>query len=144
MPLKLQHDEIPSLNLTPMIDVLFLLIIFFMAATNFGELEQNIDVSVPTVAENVDSSLPAQPLVVTVYANGLFELDGVEKSIDELTSALRAARARQDDPSVIIRGDAQCEFQQVASALSACQGAGIAELGITVRIASGATDAEHR
>lgn len=144
MPLKLQHDEIPSLNLTPMIDVLFLLIIFFMAATNFGELEQKIDVSVPTVKENIDSSLPAQPLIVTVFADGHFELDGVEMPIDELTSALRAARARKGDSSVVIRGDAQCEFQQVASALSACQGAGISELGITVRIASGAPHAEYR
>ena len=40
MPLKLQHDEMPALNLTSMIDVLFLLIIFFMVATKFDEMER--------------------------------------------------------------------------------------------------------
>ena len=40
MPLKLQHDEMPALNLTSMIDMLFLLIIFFMVATKFDEMER--------------------------------------------------------------------------------------------------------
>lgn len=136
MPLKLQHEEVPALNLTPMIDVLFLLIIFFMAATNFGEPERNIDVAVPTVADAAVNSPPPQPLVVTVYADGRFELDSAVVTLEELVAALRAARAKQASPSVVIRGDAECAFQQVASALAACQQAGIAELGITVRIAA--------
>ena len=49
MPLKIQqHDDMPALNLTSMIDVLFLLIIFFMVATKFDEMERNIQVAVPT------------------------------------------------------------------------------------------------
>ena len=40
----------PTLNLTSMIDVLFLLIIFFMVATKFDEMERNIEVAVPEVA----------------------------------------------------------------------------------------------
>ena len=51
MPLKIQHDEAPALNLTSMIDVLFLLIIFFMVATKFDEMERNIEVAVPEVAQ---------------------------------------------------------------------------------------------
>lgn len=135
MPLKLQHEEVPTLNLTPMIDVLFLLIIFFMAATNFGEPERQIDVAVPTVAASAETTAAPQPLVITVLADGSYALD--DRSMDEtsLTDALRAARAERGDPSVIIRGDAKCPFQNVATALSACQQAGISELGITVRIA---------
>ena len=60
MPLKIQHDETPALNLTSMIDVLFLLIIFFMVATKFDELERNIQVAVPQDAPNGD----AVPVVV--------------------------------------------------------------------------------
>ena len=51
MPLKLQHDEMPTMNLTSMIDVLFLLIIFFMVATKFDEMERNIEIDVPQVAQ---------------------------------------------------------------------------------------------
>ena len=52
MPLKLHHhDELPALNLTSLIDVLFLLIIFFMVATKFDEMDRNIQVAVPKVAQ---------------------------------------------------------------------------------------------
>src|SRR6476661_2914187 len=66
MPLKLQHDEMPAMNLTSMIDVLFLLIIFFMVAAKFDEMERNIEVDVPQVAQAGDNAPPQQPLVVSV------------------------------------------------------------------------------
>lgn len=136
MPLKIQHDEQPQLNLTPMIDVLFLLIIFFMVATTFGDLERNIDLNVPEVADAGESRPPNKPLVINVFADGQMDLDGQPVTIDELTTELANARNQWKDLPVVIRGDAACAFQNVASALGACRAANIAELGITVRIAS--------
>ncbi len=136
MPLKIhQHDELPTLNLTSMIDVLFLLIIFFMVATKFDEMERTIEVAVPEVAQAGESTPPSEPLIVTVEANGEVALDGATVSFAELTARLAAARTALTEPSVIIRGDAECAFQQVASALAACKEAGISDLGITVRLA---------
>ncbi|MEX0611038.1 MAG: biopolymer transporter ExbD [Pirellulales bacterium] len=135
MPLKIQHDELPTLNLTSMIDVLFLLIIFFMVATKFDEMERNIEVAVPEVGQAGDSTPTPQPMVVTVRAEGGLELDGAPVTVDELTTRLAAARTPLTEPSVVIRGDAQCAFQHIASALAACQQAGISDLGITVRLA---------
>jgi biopolymer transport protein ExbD len=134
MPLKTQHDEAPTLNLTSMIDVLFLLIIFFMVATKFDELERNIDVAVPDVSAAGQDDPPSQPVVIAVQSDGRIELDGTAVSSDELT-ALVAKRASVGDLPVVIRGDGQCAFQHVASALAACRQAGVSELGITVRIA---------
>ena len=140
MPLKIQHDETPTLNLTSMIDVLFLLIIFFMVATKFDEMERNIEVAVPQVAQAGESTPPKHPLVVSVLPDGHLELDGTVVTAEELTSRLAAARTPLTEPTVVIRGDAKCAFQHVADALGACKQAGISELGITVRIASaGAT-----
>jgi biopolymer transport protein ExbD len=136
MPLKLQHDEIPTLNLTSMIDVLFLLVIFFMVATKFDEMERNIQVAVPQVAQGGDDASPPKPLVVTVNADGRLDLDGKVLSETELASQLSARRTPLTEPTVVIHGDAKCAFQHVASALGACRHAGISELGITVRIAS--------
>jgi biopolymer transport protein ExbD len=135
MPLKTQHDDAPALNLTSMIDVLFLLIIFFMVATKFDELERNIDVAVPEVSQAGEGTSPPAPLVVVVQPDGRVELDGESVSLNELTARLAAARTELGEPSVIIRGDAQCAFQHVAGALAACRQAGVSELGITVRIA---------
>jgi biopolymer transport protein ExbD len=135
MPLKTLHDDAPALNLTSMIDVLFLLIIFFMVATKFDEMERNIEVDVPEVSQAGQETPPARPLVVSVMGDGRVELDGTPVSFDELTKRLAAARTTLREPSVVIRGDAQCAFQHVASALAACRQAGISDLGITVRIA---------
>ena len=140
MPLKTQHDEAPALNLTSMIDVLFLLIIFFMVATKFDEMERNIEVAVPEVSQAGEATPPPRPLVVSVQSDGRVELNGALVSVEELTARLTAARTPLGDPSVVIRGDAQCAFQHVATALAACRQAGISELGITVRLAGlGAT-----
>jgi len=139
MPLKLQHDEMPALNLTSMIDVLFLLIIFFMVATKFDEMERNIEVAVPQVAQAGEDAPPKQPLIVSVLADGKMSLDGKDVSESELTSKLAAARTPLTEPSVVIHGDAKCAFQHVATALGACRQAGISELGITVRIAGAST-----
>jgi biopolymer transport protein ExbD len=136
MPLKLSHhDDTPTLNLTSMIDVLFLLIIFFMVATKFDEMERNIEVAVPEVAQAGEKTPPPRPMVVAVLADGNVELDGKSLTLAELTSQLAAARTPLTEPTVVIRGDASCPFQHVASALAACQQAGISDLGITVRIA---------
>jgi biopolymer transport protein ExbD len=135
MPLKTTHDELPTLNLTSMIDVLFLLIIFFMVATKFDEMERNIEVAVPEVAQAGEAVPPAKSFVVTILADGRVELDGSPLTLEELTARLAAARTPLTEPSVVLRGDAQCAFQHVASTLAACQQAGISELGITVRIA---------
>jgi biopolymer transport protein ExbD len=144
MPLKTQHEEVPALNLTSMIDVMFLLIIFFMVATKFDEYERNIEVAVPEVGQAGETSPPIRPLVVTVFADGHFELNGQNVAADGLVGQLTAARAGLGEPSVIIRGDAACQFQHVATALAACRQANISELGITVRLASGASAAGLR
>ena len=136
MPLKLQHDETPTMNLTSMIDVLFLLIIFFMVATKFDEMERNIQVDVPQVAQAGEGAPPRQPLVVSVASDGHFELDGTKVTTEDLTARLAAARTPLTEPTVVIHGDATCPFQHVATALGACRQAGVSELGITVRIAS--------
>lgn len=126
----------PVMNLTSLIDVLFLLVIFFMVATKFDEMEREIRVAVPQVAQAGDDTPPKQPLVVTVKADGHLDLDGKQVTEQELMSRLKAARTPLTEPTVVIHGDAKCAFQHVASALGACRQAGISELGITVRIAS--------
>lgn len=134
MPIKTQYDDQPTLNLTPMIDVVFLLIIFFMVATKFSELEQNIELEVPEVASAGTNRTPATPRTVAVYEDGHIELDGQQTTLQELRSRLAANRAQDPDLNVVVRGDGQCDFQHIASAMAACRDAGVAELGITVRV----------
>lgn len=138
MPLKTQQDEHPTLNLTPMIDVVFLLIIFFMVATKFSERERDIELELPEVAAASALTSAPKQRVVTVSSSGDVALDGESVSLSGLTSTLATAKQEYPNISVVIRGDASCPFQHVAATLAACKDANISDLGITVRLASGA------
>ncbi len=134
MPLKTFRDEQPILNLTPMIDIVFLLVIFFMVGTKFTELERKIALEVPSVAENTALSVAPEKRVVNVYRDGTITLDRQQVVLDELTQNLAESRRQYTDLGVLIRGDGQGSFQNVAEVLNACKQAGIAELGISVRL----------
>ena len=133
MPLKTHLDDEPTLNLTAMIDVMFLLIIFFALGTRFVDDERKIGLRVPEVVDS--GALTAAPArrEVNVYRDGTITLDRQTVSLEQLIARLAAARRQYNDLGVLVRGDARGEFQNVAAALAACKQAGIRELGITVR-----------
>jgi biopolymer transport protein ExbD len=136
MPLKTRHNEEITLNLTPMIDVVFLLIIFFMVATNFSDMQRNVDLELPKVAGTGSAVPPNKPRVVTVFADGRVELDDVRVTRDELVAALSDARKTYgSELEVVLQGDGNCPFQFVADSLAACQQAGVTQIGLTVELA---------
>jgi len=136
MPLKTTIDEQPTLNLTSMIDVLFLLIIFFMVGTQFIVPERDIDLKVPEVSiTGAMTDAPAKK-IINVYADGRLVFDKQTVTLHELSQQLQSARSQYADLGVLVRGDAHAGFQTVAEVLNACKEAGIAELGISVRMAS--------
>jgi biopolymer transport protein ExbD len=133
--MKQPADEMPTLNLTPMIDVLFLLIIFFVAGTKFIESERQIALKVPTVSDKGALTAAPEKKVVNVYSDGQITLDRKAVSLEELTAKLTAAHQQFKGLGVLVRGDAGAQFQRVASVLNACKQAGIADLGISVTLA---------
>jgi biopolymer transport protein ExbD len=135
MPIKTQLDEAPTVNLTPMIDVVFLLIIFFMVAAKFTELERKLGLRVPAVATTVPLTPAARKRVVNVYQDGRITLDRESVTLEQLIRRLSNARSEYMGLGVLIRGDAGVRYQRVADVLAACRQAGIAELGIAVKMA---------
>jgi biopolymer transport protein ExbD len=135
MPLKTHLDDEPTLNLTAMLDVMFLLIIFFVLGTRFVDDERRIGLRVPEVVDRGALSAAPARREVNVFRDGTITLDRQTVSLDELTARLAEARRQYAELGVLVRGDAQGEFQNVAAALAACKRAGIQELGITVRSA---------
>jgi biopolymer transport protein ExbD len=135
MPLKTHQDEQPTLNLTPMIDIVFLLIIFFMVGTKFAEWESKLTLNVPQVKEAGTLAPAPEKRVINVYQDGRVALDREFVSIEELIGQLRAARQQYSGLGVVVRGDAEGAFQHVASVLGACREAGVTDMGISVRMA---------
>jgi len=133
MPLKTHLDDEPTLNLTAMLDVMFLLIIFFVLGTRFIDEEREIGLRVPEVVDGGTLATAFARKEINVYHDGSITLDKTVVTLDQLTTRLASARRQHGDLGVLVRGDARGEFQNVASVLTACKQAGIRELGITVR-----------
>ena len=69
MPLKTSRDENPTLNLTPMIDVVFLLIIFFMVSTTFLNLEKEMDLNLPEAESGRTEEMEQDEIIINVLAD---------------------------------------------------------------------------
>lgn len=139
MSLRHPPEELPSLNLTPMIDVVFLLIIFFMLATKFTEIERKLELRIPEVAYREMLVRPPDPKVITVYRDGSIAFEKRLVSVEELKASLKAARAEFPKIAVLIRGDMEAHFQQIAEVLSACKEAEISQVSVAVRPAETAS-----
>lgn len=135
MPLKTHIDEPPTLNLTAMIDILFLLIIFFMVSTQFTEFERSLGLEVPHVADGAALTALPESRIVNVFKDGHVTLDEETVSLEELVTRLERARSQYSGLRVVVRGDGAGRFQRVAEVLNACKAAGIGQLAISVKLA---------
>ena len=136
MPLKTQLSDAPAPNLTPMIDVVFLLIIFFMVGTNFTQVDHKItvNVNVPEVT-NQPAALTAKPTqrVISVHADGHITLDNETVTLEQLEQKLKAAVKEYPQLGIIVRGAATGAFGNVAQVLSSVKASGVSEMDIAVR-----------
>ena len=81
-----QADELPQINMTPMVDVVLCLLVFFMAATKLYDWEEEqFNVRVPQVSQAAPLTSRPQDLSVTVVAPGRVEMSGIEYDLAGLT-----------------------------------------------------------
>ncbi len=136
MPLKTDSIEEPGINLTPMIDIVFLLLIFFMVGTRFTEMEREFKIQLPSVSEAQPlTSLPDE-ITINVSSDGELQVDGVEMTLQELENRLQTAKKNYSDQSVIVRGDANGAYQNVMDVLAACNRSGIQAVSLANRLST--------
>ncbi|HZW34940.1 MAG TPA: biopolymer transporter ExbD [Isosphaeraceae bacterium] len=129
-----QTDEPPVINMTPMVDVILCLLVFFMAATRLYDWDENeFVVNVPEVGEAAPISAAPDDLVLTVLKPGTVVVGEATYDLDQLVALLREARNRYRNQGVVVRGDAALRYQDMADVLSACDEAGIRNVRLPVR-----------
>ncbi len=107
-----------SLTLTPLIDVVFLLLIFFLVATQFAQDDEQLPIQLPSAANALPMTLEPDELVVAVGEDGTYVVHGRRIPIEEVEILVR--QAVTDNPqrqTVIIRGDRRVPFQHVVALL---------------------------
>ncbi|MBX3423705.1 MAG: biopolymer transporter ExbD [Pirellulaceae bacterium] len=127
MAIKLKHGRaLGALSLTPMIDVVFLLLIFFLVASRLSQEARQLDIALPSAANAMPMTAEPQELVVNVDQVGKLYLESRELALDQFESFLRQQVA--DNPygrSVIIRADRRVPFQAPVDVMNVCLKLGV-------------------
>jgi biopolymer transport protein ExbD len=133
-PDKRGEDSV-GIDLTPLIDVVFLLLIFFMVSTTFDK-STRLKVSLPQ-ADSAEQAVIDDAIEITVDAGGRYfvnERELVNAQLDTLKLALKKVAGDNVDSAVVLRADANAPHHSVVTAMDAVSQLGITRLSIaTVR-----------
>jgi biopolymer transport protein ExbD len=121
---KKPYDEI---NITPMVDLTFVLLVIFILMTTAAI--QGIKVKVPKASSAVSLAVPTTK-AITVDSAGQIYLDTVPVTLDELESGLRSLKAVTPDFPVVLKGDKVAQYGRITEVLDVCGRVGITQLGL--------------
>ncbi|HVJ83451.1 MAG TPA: biopolymer transporter ExbD [Planctomycetia bacterium] len=131
MAIHLELEEEP-INTTPMIDVAFNLLIFFMLSATFISEEQELDIRLPQVSIAAPLTEAPDELTVQVTADGKFVIDGDEFTSERLVARLKRALAELPDRKVSVRGHKQTPYENVAKVFALARQAGVTKVAARV------------
>jgi biopolymer transport protein ExbD len=128
-----------ELNMTPMVDIVFLLIIFFLTTSVIIKLEQDLSIDLPKQSSELKAKAPpARPVVVNVRfmpgGKAKYHVENESMSLAALTANLSRAKIRDKDQAVVIRGDRNVKWEHIAAVMSCCGKVGITKVSATVEI----------
>jgi len=119
-----RSEPIP-MQLAPMIDILFLLLAFFITSWQFTQSETELNIAVPTAQEGADPQRSRGEIIINVSPEGIIKVEGVTLDINQLESKLAAIAKLYENQPVRIRGDGKVPYQRIVEVIDTCQKAGI-------------------
>ena len=134
MAVQINKGNSQVFDLTPMIDCVFQLLIFFLVATRFAEEEREMEVMLPDASEAQPLTSKPREMFINVDEKGQYYVTGKMLTVDDLYPVLRQAWINNPGrQSVIIRADKRCRWQSVVAAMNACRKAKIRDYRVTTR-----------
>ena len=131
MKFRTQAPETQEINITPLIDVVFLLLIFFMVSTTFQE-ESQLNIELPEASVN-EAAPKDTPIVVAIDAEGRFYVDGqrvVNTQVKSLKQAISQSIPEGELPPVVIKSDLNTPWQAVLTVMDASRQLGLVKLSL--------------
>lgn len=120
-----RQPEPAGMQLAPMIDIVFLLLIFFIVTWQFSRSETELNVSVPTAEEGSELTRPKGEIIINVLSDGVIRVEGVTVDLPQLHEKLAAIARQFENQPVRIRGDGAVAYQRIVEVIDTCQKAGI-------------------
>jgi biopolymer transport protein ExbD len=134
MAVKINTGHAGSIPMTPLIDCVFLLLIFFLVATQFAKEDYELDVKLPSASEAQPLMIEPKELFINIDEHGDYFVQGRIMSRQEVEEVLRQAVA--DNPvnqSVVIRADRRVPFDYVVTIMNLCERTGARGYSITAQ-----------
>ncbi|MDQ6988800.1 MAG: protein TolR [Mariprofundaceae bacterium] len=121
------QEPMSEINITPMVDVMLVLLIIFMVAAPM--LTQGVNVDLPD-ADAPQIRQQSEPLVISIRENGDLFMQKKQLKIEQLAPRIQAMRQAKPKLLVFIRGDAKTPYEHIASVMSLLESAGIQQVSL--------------
>ena len=133
MKLKRRAEPlVMGFQIAPMVDVLLVLLCFFILTWNFARKEMELSVKVPTAEHGGEPSLDVNQTVLNVNADGSMVMNTKPITFEELGDRMATLSKINPDYAIILRGDENVPYKYVARILGVCNGAGIWNVALPV------------
>ena len=126
------QDEF-DVPLTPLIDIIFILIVFFLVATTFYSEERDMSVNLPEGTEGDAIAKDNTLFVINVRESGIIVVNDTILSMEDLATKLETV-ARTPERSIEVRGDAKARHGTIMNIMNLCRKLGITDYAVTQRI----------
>jgi len=125
-----QEEEEFEIMMTPMIDCVFLLLVYFLVATSFTKIEKDITITLPDANQSSVKESESNEIIVNVRKNGVYVVKQRQVELNMIEDMFKEARAKQDKPVVIIRGDEHALHLDVVKVMNSCLKEGITSVSV--------------
>jgi biopolymer transport protein ExbD len=117
--------EVFGFQIAPMVDILLVLLVFFIVTWNFALSENELDVKIPTASKAKETQAYVGQVVVNVRADGTIVFNRKPLSAEELENKLNQLAKLYPDQAVILRGDQRVNYRYIVDVLDICRKANI-------------------
>ena len=122
------HGTMTELNITPLLDLVFVLLVIFIITT--PQLMNNLEMNLPSPKPPPKSDQKPKFTRIAIDAKGQITLDDAAVTLTQLKEKLTALKAENPDPAVVVKGSDEVEYQSMVSVLATLQSLDINKVGL--------------
>ncbi len=114
-----------AFQIAPMVDILLVLLCFFVVTWSMARKENELDVRVPAAQAGQESNPVVNQTVLNVKADGTIVWDRKQITLEALREKLKSLSSLYPDYAIILRGDVKVDYERIVAVLDTCRQAGI-------------------